>query len=162
MDDDNLIVLKESILKQLDDFNNGISWVTNKSGREVFSISALAAFKKVENHSHSVAEQLAHIIAWRNFAVQKLTGNDDFDIEDNTAADWPEPREWNDLEHAYEKCHQDLFSAIKNFPLEKWHSIVPLRNYTFLYLIYGIIEHDYYHFGQINSLLAAIARTEQR
>ena len=70
MDDDNLMALKESVLKQLDDFNNGNSWVTDKLGKNVFSHSPSVAFEKIENHTHSVAEQLAHIITWRNFAYK--------------------------------------------------------------------------------------------
>ncbi len=159
--DNNLKVLKESILKQLDDFNNGKSWVTDKLGKKVFSHLPLVGFKKLDNYTHSVAEQLAHIIAWRNFAVQKLTGNDHFNIEDNSPAEWPEPTDWNTLGKEYEICHQNLSDAIKDFPVEQLNSKVPGRNYSFIYLIKGIVEHDYYHFGQINSLLAAIKRMEE-
>ena len=160
MDNDNLMALKQSIFKQLDDSNNGRSWVTDKLGKNVFSHSPSIAFKKVNNYSHSVAEQLAHIIAWRNFVVQKLTGNNNFNIEDNSPADWPEPSEWNALGKEYENCHQNLLDAIKNFPVEQLNVKVPGRNYSFLYLISGIVHHDYYHFGQINSLLAAIRKME--
>ena len=160
MENNDLKALKEKLLKQLDDFNNGNSWVTDKLGKIVFSYSSSVAFKKVDNHTHSVAEQLAHIIAWRNFVVQKLTGNDNFNIEDNSPADWPKPSEWNALGREYESCHQELLAAIKNFPVEQLESQVPGRSYSYLYLINGILEHDYYHFGQINSLLAAIKRME--
>lgn len=156
-----LKALTQSVLKQLDDFDNGDSWVTDKVGKKIFALSSSIAFKKIANHTHSVAEQVAHVIAWRNFVVQKLTGNNNFDIEDNSSADWPEPAEWKKLETEFETCHQNLLTAIKNFPDEKWHSTVPLRSYSFLYLINGIVEHDYYHFGQINSLLAAIKKIQE-
>src|SRR5665213_1070268 len=133
MDNNNLSALKEGVLKQLDDFNNGSSWVTDKLGKNVFSHSSSVAFKNVNNYTHSVAEQLAHIIAWRNFAVQKLTGNDHFDIEDNSVADWTKPSEWNALSREYESCHQDLLAAIKNFPIEQLNSKVPGRDYSFIY-----------------------------
>lgn len=161
MDNNNFSAIKDSVLKKLDDFNKGKSWVTDKLGKNVFSNSPSVAFKRVDNYSHSVAEQLAHIIAWRNFAVQKLTGNDNFNIEDNSPADWPKPSEWSALRREYESCHQELLAAIKNFPIEQLDSKVPGRSYSYLYLINGIVEHDYYHFGQINSLLAAIKRKER-
>ncbi len=160
MDNNYFSAVKDSALKKLDDFNNGNSWVTDKLGKNVFSNSQSVAFKRVDNYSHSVAEQLVHIIAWRNFVVQKLTGNDNFNIEDNSPADWPKPSEWNALSGQYESCHQELIAAIKNFPVEQLDSKVPGRSYSYLYLINGIAEHDYYHFGQINSLLAAIKRKE--
>jgi uncharacterized damage-inducible protein DinB len=155
-----LKTLVERVLKQLDDFYNGDSWVTDKLGINVFSHTPVVAFKKVSGHSHSVAQQVAHINAWRNFAVQKLTGNDKFDIEDNSPKDWPEPVEWNAVKKEFETCHENLLTAIKNFPDEKWHATVPLRSYSFIYLLNGVVEHDYYHFGQINVLLAAIRKME--
>src|SRR5258708_2517323 len=136
MEDNNeLKALIERILKQLNDFYNGDSWVTDKLGIRVFSHTPAVVFKKVPGHSHSVAQQVAHINAWRNFAIQKLTGNDNFDIEDNSSADWPEPGEWNTLRTEFETGHQNLSAAIKNFPVNQLHSIVPLRNYSYLYLI---------------------------
>ena len=157
---DELKIVIEGVLKQLTDFNNGNSWVTDKLGEKVFSLSSSVALKKVDNYSHTVAEQLAHIIAWRNFAVQKLTGNSNFDIEDNSPSDWPEPPGWTTLGKEYETCHQNLIEAIKNFPVEQLNAKVPGRSYSFIYLINGIVEHDYYHFGQINSLVAAIKKME--
>ena len=146
------------ILHQLNGFYNGNSWVTGNLENKVFSLTQEVAFKKVPGHSHSIAQQVAHIIAWRNFVVQKLTGNDTFDIEDNSSADWPEPVDWEMLHKEFEIGNQKLLDAIKNFPVEKWHSIVPRRNYSFLYLANGVIEHDYYHGGQIGSALAAIKK----
>jgi uncharacterized damage-inducible protein DinB len=155
-----LKALIKRVLKQLNDFYNGDSWVTDKLGINVFSHTPAVAFKKVSGHSHSVAQQVAHINAWRNFGVQKLTGNDNFNIEDNSPGDWPEPVDWNVIKKEFETCHQNLIAAITKFPDEKWHSTVPGRSYSFLYLINGIVEHDYYHFGQINVLLAAIRKME--
>lgn len=161
MDNNYLSAINDSVLKKLDDFNNGNSWVTDKLGKNVFSNSPSVAFKSVDNYSHSVAEQLSHIIASRNFAVQKLTANDDFNIEDNSPADWHRPSEWNALSREYESCHQNLLAAIKNFPVQQLTSKVPGRSYSYMYLINGIVQHDYYHFGQINSLLAAIKKIQE-
>ena len=153
--------LTERILKQLNDFYDGNSWVTDNMKKKIFSLEPSIAFKKAANHSHSVAQQIAHIIAWRNFVVQKLTGNGNFDIEDNSLNDWPEPSDWNALIKEFKTHHENLIAAIKNFPVEQWNSKVPGRNYSFIYLINGIVEHDYYHYGQIGAVLAAIRRMEE-
>lgn len=150
----------ESLLQRLENFYNGNSWVTNQVGIGVFDIDSRVAFKKLPGYHHSVAQILAHLIAWRNFGVQKLSGNGNFDIEDNSPADWPVPNDWPQLKDRFVICHKNLFMAISNFDPEKWDSRVPLREYSFLYLANGIIEHDYYHFGQINALLAAIRNSE--
>src|SRR5664279_718003 len=126
-------VLTERVLKQLNDFYKGDSWVTDNLGNKVFSLLPLVAIKKVPGHTHTIAQQVAHINAWRNFGVQKLIGYDNFDIEDNSPGDWPEPGDWNALHNEFETCHQNLLAAIKNFPVNQWHSIVPRRSYSFLY-----------------------------
>ena len=141
---------------QLSDFYNGNSWVTNNFKDKVLSIKDTEALIKIQGHSHSVAQLVGHINAWRNFALQKLTGNNEYDIEDNSIADWPEPDDWNMIRREFELCNENLLKAIDNFPVDRWNSIVPGRNYSFIFLITGIIQHDYYHYGQIGSLLAGI------
>ena len=158
MNNNNLQAVLENIIKQLNDFYKGDSWVTYNLSKKVFSLPNEVALKKIAGHTHSIAQQVAHIHAWRNFGLMKLTGNDDFNIVDNTPYDWPEPIDWSGLKQEFEVCHQKLVTAIKNFPVEKWHSIVPGRDYSFIYLANGIVEHDYYHYGQINSTLASIEK----
>ncbi len=156
--DNELKLLIERVIKQLSDFYNGNSWVTDNLEKKVFSLTSSEAEKKVEGQSHSVAQLVAHITAWRNFVVQKLIGNSDYDIEDNSTADWPEAIDWVSTRKEFEACHQNLLEAIKNFPGSQWNEKVPGRNYSFIYLINGIVEHDYYHYGQIGSVLAAVKK----
>lgn len=150
----------ERAKKQLKEFYTGNPWVTDNFNKKVLSIKADKALKKIPAHSHSVAELIAHMNAWRNFIIQKLTGNDDYDIEDNSVIDWPKPLDWPAVCKEFELCQQNLLSAISNFPIERWNTTVPARNYSFIHLLYGIIEHDYYHYGQIGSLMAGIEKTE--
>ncbi len=142
---------------QLAEFYNGNSWVTENFSKKVLFINAGDAFKKMQGHNHSVAQLVEHITAWRNFALQKLTGNDGFDIKDESA-DWPQPNDWNITCKEFEACHNNLLSAMESFSIDRWNSTVPGRNYSFIYLINGIIQHDYYHYGQIGSVLAAIKK----
>ncbi len=112
--------------------------------------------KKIPGHTHSAAQLTAHITAWRNFALQKLTGNNEYDITDNSSEDWPDANNWSVVISDFQSCHKNLLSAIDQFPADQWNNSVPGRNYSFIYLITGIIEHDYYHYGQIGSVLAAL------
>ena len=150
----------ERVKTQLSEFYNGDPWVTENFIDKVLSINANDAIKKTNGHSHSVAQLAGHIIAWRNFAIQKLTGNNDYDIEDDSPANWPVTTDWPAICKQFELCHNQLLYAINNMRFNRWSSKVPGRNYSFLYLINGIIEHDYYHYGQIGSLLAAIHKKQ--
>ncbi|MDQ6764084.1 MAG: DinB family protein [Bacteroidota bacterium] len=155
-----LAALAERVTKQLSDFYNGNLWVTENLEKKIFSLSADVTMKKVQGNTHSIAELVCHIIAWRNFGLQKLIANSAYDIEDNSAADWPLPVDWDSVRKEFDLCHHDLLNAIKSFPAEKLNATVPGRSYSFLYLINGIVEHDYYHYGQIGSVLSAIKKME--
>jgi len=158
--DNGIKAVVERAKSQLAEFYNGTSWVTENFSQKVLSIKHDKALKKIHGHSHSVAQLVGHIIAWRNFAVQKLTGNNSYDIEDESTVNWPEPTDWPNTCREFELCHQNLLSAIENLPLERWNATVPGRNYSFIYLLHGIIEHDYYHYGQIGSLMAGLLKMQ--
>ena len=156
---ENIVELKaltERIIQQLNNFYNGNSWVTDNFQKKILSLPGDVAMKKVPGNTHSIAALVCHINAWRNFVLQKLTGSDDYDIEDNSLADWPVPVEWDAVCKEFEACHFDLIKAIKTFPAEKLNDTVSKRSYSFIYLLNGIVEHDYYHYGQIGAVLAAI------
>lgn len=145
---------------QLSEFYNGSSWVTENFRTKVLSLESDYVSTKIPGHSHSVEQLVAHMASWRNFVVQKLTGNSDFDITDNSAQDWPD-NEWKTARAEFESCHENLLTAIENFPIDRWTATVPGRKYSFLFMINGIVEHDYYHYGQIGSLMAALKKNEQ-
>ena len=154
-----LDAIAERVITQLQGFYSGNNWVTENLEQKVFSLPSEKAMNKPDGHSHSVAQLVAHMHAWRNFVLQKLEGNDEFDIEDNSDSDWPPASDWDAIKKDFENGHQKLIVAIKKFPVERLNSLVPGRKYSYLFLINGIVEHDYYHYGQIGSVMAALKRT---
>ncbi len=148
----------ERVKTQLTEFYNGSCWVTDNFSKKVLSIDQREAVMEIPGFNHSVAGLVGHITAWRNFALQKLTGNNNYDIKDESAVNWPDNKDWNAVIREFETCNHALISAIDRFSIERWNTTVPGRNYSFLYLVTGIIQHDYYHYGQIGSVLAAIKK----
>ncbi len=146
------------IVRQLSDFYEEDNWVTENFKQKVLSISSGDALRNVNGHTHAIAALVAHMYTWRYFVLQKLTGNDSYDIKDNSEDDWPIVEDWHKLTQEFDDCHQALIKAIRSFPADRLDDIVPLRRYTFSYLINGILEHDFYHSGQIGSILAEINR----
>ncbi len=145
-----------SFSQQLSDFYNGDSWVTYNLHRRIFPLDSSVAFKKLMQHHHCIAEQLQHITSWRYFALQKLIGNHNFDIVDNSASDWPQGKDWNAIKNEFVQTHHALLKAVADFDIDKWNSIVPGRTYNFLFLLKGVVHHDYYHYGQMTSLLSVL------
>lgn len=153
--------IADRIKIQLTDFYTGNNWVTDNFRDKVLSINEEKAIKKMPGYSHSVSELVGHIVAWRNFVVQKLTGNDDYDIEEESKENWNDLQDWKTVITKFEAGHRHLLAAIETFPPGRWNENVPGRNYSFIYLICGIVHHDYYHYGQIGSVLAAINKTSK-
>jgi len=160
MNETNNKAVVDRVRIQLQEFYDGDPWVTQNFKDKVLSIEPTDAFARLNGHSHTAAQLVSHMTAWRNFAVQKLTGNDDYDIEDNSEADWPVPDDWEAVCAEFETSQKRLLAAIDGFPLDGWSGKVPKRNYSFLYMINGIVQHDYYHSGQIGSLLAGIKKVD--
>jgi len=150
------LTIVNDVIKQLNTFYNGDPWVTDNFRSRILSLNSEDALAKVDGHNHSIAQLVGHIAAWTNFAVQKLTGNDGYDIEDNSIVDWPAGGDWKNACDEFETAHKKLLVAIPDLPAEKWSAKVPGRNYTFIYLINGLLQHAWYHYGQIGSVLAAV------
>ncbi len=158
MEHNETMAVVQRVKTQLSEFYNGNSWVTDNFLSRLLFIEPDHALQKIENHNHSIEQLVGHMTAWRNFVVQKLTGNKDYDINDDSPVNWPSPGDWKAVLKEFELCQQQLLTAIDHFPIADWNSTVPGRSYTFLYLICGIIQHDYYHYGQIGGLLAALKK----
>jgi uncharacterized damage-inducible protein DinB len=101
-------------------------------------------------NTHSIIELVTHMTAWRNFVIQKLSGNADFEVSNEM--NFPPTQDWTKAIAGLEKSQLALLAAIENFPEEKLTELVPKASsdYTFYTLLHGIIHHDTYHTGQIS------------
>ncbi|MEO9805759.1 MAG: DinB family protein [Reichenbachiella sp.] len=110
----------------------------------------------------TISHILEHIIAWRQFAIEKLKENQSFDIPLNTEADWPKPQSSSNPKQYYldrlNQSQRELLSLLKTKDDTWLNEDTHNKSYKNNYLIQGIVEHDLYHSGQIgifNSLLVA-------
>lgn len=154
--------LLASVRQQLVDFYSGTNWVADNLADRLARLSADQALAHPAGHSHSIAGQVAHLIAWRGFVTQHLQGNGAFDIEMDTTADWPEVHDWQALQASLAHSQEVLLRAIDSFDPARWHEKTGNRDYTYGFLLQGTIHHDYYHYGHIGAALAALRRQEVR
>jgi uncharacterized damage-inducible protein DinB len=99
--------------------------------------------------AHTIIELILHMASWRQFAIQRLKGNTEFDITDET--NFPVPTTLEKAIHELKQSQQELVEVIKLFPVERLNELVPSHRlkYTYYTLLHGIIQHDTYHIGQI-------------
>lgn len=148
----------QNVKQQLVDFYEGALWVTEPFKIKVASLPESVALQKKEPFVYSIAGQVAHMAAWRNFVHQKISGNSAFNIEDNSPEDWPQVSDWSEVLRIFEQSQQDLLKDLDTFDLQRMNDIVPGRSYSFSYLLTGIVQHDLYHYGQIGTILAVFNR----
>ena len=95
-----------------------------------------------------------HMLAWRQYALAHLRGENDYRLEVNSPEDWPEATIWNNesvlaLRDRLDQNQKDLLQAIHEFPLVKMGTTVPGKSYTYAQLMEGVYTHDIYHAGQL-------------
>jgi hypothetical protein len=106
------------------------------------------ALKRLPN-THSIIELVANMVAWRNFVISRLGGNNDFTVTNEL--NFPSPSDWEIVLNTLDQSQHELFTAIQQFPEGRLRDLVPHaeHKYTFYTLLHGIIHHDLYHIGQI-------------
>lgn len=140
---------------------DGNPWFGDSIMAKLASIKAELANQIPPNGSKSVAMLVKHIINWRFFAIEKLSGNDQFNIEMNSKEDWSavlihSEEDWETLLQELKHTQKELLSLIGSLSDQDLNRQVPGREYDFQYLVEGIIQHDVYHLGQIGVVNAQV------
>lgn len=139
----------ESIVKKLKGLFDGPAWhgpsiveVLNKISND----HANNAFKD----SHTIIEIIGHMTVWRKFVIEKLNGNESFDVSEEE--NFPRLTDLDLAIEALRENQRDLIECISNFSENKLSETVSGRSYSFKIMLNGIIHHDLYHLGQLSLL----------
>lgn len=135
----------------LDNTFNGPAWHGSAVQEVLKDISNKDALKTTGS-ANNIAELVFHMIAWRNFLINKLKGHEDYDVspeENFQRIEQLSNQEWVDLKARLEASQTELQNILSKTDDQILNQIVGKRNYTFYTLIHGVIQHDLYHLGQI-------------
>lgn len=102
--------------------------------------------------SHSIAVLVAHMYAWRLFAIKNLQGENDFEVSDELnfpTIDSIDNELWEQLLAQLKQSQTDLLALLRKQEDSLLEQIVPGKPYPYLELLHGCIHHDLYHLGQI-------------
>ncbi|HEX8500132.1 MAG TPA: DinB family protein [Pyrinomonadaceae bacterium] len=111
--------------------------------------------------AHSIWEIALHVAAWQDFARRAL-GGEPMPTALPAEEDWPpaagEGEEaWRDAVANLREVNRRLREAVRKLSDEDLHDVVPGREYTFYFLLHGVVQHGLYHAGQIAILKRASA-----
>lgn len=110
-----------------------------------------AAYKA--GNIHTIAELVYHVTSWRLFALKKIQGDPEYNI-DNEKMNFGEIQKVDEFEletlmMELTLSHDELIKALEARDDQFLLEVVPGAEYNYDTLIHGIIQHDIYHSGQI-------------
>lgn len=141
------------IAEQLKDAYEGEPWFGRNIKEIMNEIDEAIVFEK-PNGQHSILELLWHMITWKEFTFSRLQNDNQKSLH------YFEENDWRELDHSnktlwqqglqqFEKLHNELIEIIQRQKDELLPQQVGGRKYDFRKLLYGIVQHDIYHLGQI-------------
>lgn len=145
----------------------GEAWYGHSVMRKLENVPYKIGYKTCVPESHSCAEIVAHLIAWKTFAIEKLKSNDEYAIEPDSEDDWPEieitsAQEWEVLKRKLVAAQSEIYRLLEEMKDDSFlDEKVKGEDYDFEYLLRGIIQHDIYHLGQIGLIESQFKKKEQ-
>jgi len=117
-------------------------------------VDASKGLKKPSSTSHSIAELVYHMVTWRDFTISRLRPDEGKDVSYYEENDWrpldlSKNKTWEEGLRLLEESQQRLISVLEEFHDSILTEPVADRNYNFKKLLYGLVQHDVYHAGQI-------------
>jgi uncharacterized damage-inducible protein DinB len=148
-----------SVIGQLRESYEGDPWFGRNVKTLLAEVNGETAYQKL-NGQHSILELLYHMVIWREFTISRLTPS-------ATDLSYYEKADWQELDHTYKNLWKEGIQKLDDTQAELIHLLqekddsmltgtVPERTYNFKKLLYGIIQHDIYHLGQIAFITKAI------
>lgn len=132
---------------------NGDTWAGVCASGVLQDVSAEQAAARPLGNAHSIWELVLHIEVYLAAAQEPLAGKPLRHIY-KTPEDWPEvtditPAAWEAARLRLQQSGAALADAIEAFDAAQLTATVPNREYDFYYLLHGVVQHTFYHLGQI-------------
>jgi uncharacterized damage-inducible protein DinB len=138
--------------EKLKDVYEGDPWFGRNAKELLGEVDEHIAFEK-PSAQHSILEILWHMVTWKEFAISRLR-NDKQNIRSFEQNDWRQldhtDRElWRSGLKKLFQTHNEMIEVLQQQTDEILSQRVEERRYDFRKLLYGVLEHDIYHLGQI-------------
>ena len=160
----------ENIKTQLELIYSGDPWYGNSIKSVMSSVNPELIFDSPESNMHSIAEIVAHMLAYRNFTEDRLKGSMKGPPKQEETFDWrrftPDKTiVWEIMINRLDSSHENLLTLLNQHGDSILDQKVTGKSYSFGYLLTGILQHDLYHLGQIvyvNKLLGKSSARRDR
>lgn len=149
----------ERVVDQLRRQLEGDPWHGPSLKEILEGITPEQAMRRVAPGAHSIWELVLHMTGWAREVAARMRGQAAAEPEEG---DWPAPpgqpdeAQWRAAKTDLARAHRELFDGIEALPPRRLHQ--PVKDFrnsalgtgmTAYQTIYGLIQHDVYHSGQI-------------
>ncbi|MDB4925454.1 DinB family protein [Mucilaginibacter sp.] len=152
----------EKLLHELEKVSTGHPWYGSPVYDILGKVTFETAYERV-GHAHTIAEIILHMLSWTEEVMDRLNEKP---ASLPLSGNWPETgdpdeRKWKLWIDDLKLVNVNLVKTIQDFPEEKWgEPIIDKRGNqpvtTYEELVYGFIQHQIYHSGQIALLTRII------
>lgn len=150
----------EKLQQELEKVLLGQPWYGSPIYNILSKITFESAYEKPLPAAHNVAEILLHMLSWTEEVMDRLNG---MTAGTPSSGDWPDPgapdeQKWKMWIDDLKLANVNLSKIIRDFPEEQWTNLIDDKRgnepvTTYEELVYGFIQHQIYHAGQIALLV---------
>jgi uncharacterized damage-inducible protein DinB len=153
---------KEKIINDLEKVLSGRPWYGSSVYGILEQVTFETAYERV-SHAHTIAEIILHMLSWTEEVIDRMNEKP---ASLPLSGDWPETghpdeQKWKLWIDDLKLVNVNLVKAIQDLPEEKWIApIIDTRGdrpvVTYEEMLYGFMQHQAYHSGQIALLLKVL------
>jgi len=153
----------EKLQLELEKVLSGQPWYGPSIYEILGRITFDSAYEKPSHAAHNVAEILLHMLSWTEEVMDRLNG---MSAGTPSSGDWPPPgapdeQKWQLWIEDLKLANVNLMRTIRDLPEEQWTELIDDKRgdepvTTHEELVYGFIQHQIYHAGQIAILVKIV------
>jgi uncharacterized damage-inducible protein DinB len=139
----------------------GKAWHGPSVREALAGVTARQAARRPVDGAHTIWEITLHIAAWERVVLKRLRGEPIGSIPDEEnfpAAPDDSEESWQATLRDTDDVHAGLADEVAHLGEERLDEIALGADYSNRFMLYGVIQHDVYHAGQIALLKKAVTR----
>lgn len=144
----------QHVIQLLTETLQGDPWHGRSLKALLSEVTPEIALKKPNAESHSIAELVYHLVTWREFTLSRLQPEEGKTTEYYESIDWrpldlSKTQTWEEGLRLLDESEKKLLATLEKFNDSILQEPVAERKYKFKVLLYGLVQHEAYHAGQI-------------
>lgn len=157
------------LVGQMTEIQTGKPWIGSNFSKKMQLVSEEDFYRRPIKHMHSVAEIISHLTTWRKETLMKLeTGTGC--LTDDHPSNWKDQETLKSLGRSkimgeYEDSLSGILSFLEgkndDFLQKTYYDGDFKGEFTYAWLLQGMMHHDIYHLGQIGYIVKFLKNSEK-